>query len=72
MVCGGFANAWYLSHTQEALAELRSQGLPEDAYVQALAKRGGTSSAASLGFLMVFLFAVVVILSLSDLLLKGS
>lgn len=72
MVCGGFANAWYLEHTQEAVTELRSQGLPEEAYLQELAKRGGTNIAASLGFLVMFLVAIVVLISLSDLLLQGS
>ncbi|MEA2561693.1 MAG: hypothetical protein QOH06_3197 [Acidobacteriota bacterium] len=72
MVCGGFANGWYLSHTQEAITELRSQGLPEEAYLQALAKRGGTSTAASLGFIIIFLFAMLATLSLSAQLLRGS
>jgi hypothetical protein len=72
LVCGGFANAWYLSHTQEAITELRSQGLPEDAYLQALAKRGGTNMAASLGFMIIFIVAMLAILSLSSLLLQGS
>ena len=65
MVCGGFGNEWYLSHTQKAIDEVRSQGLAEDSYLQALAKRGGTSYAASLGFLVLFLVAVLFIVSLT-------
>jgi hypothetical protein len=69
IVCGGFANAWYLEHTQEAITELRSQGLPEYAYLQELAKRGGTNIAASLGFFIMFIVAMVVETLLTDLLL---
>jgi hypothetical protein len=70
IVCGAFGNAWYLSHTQAAIAEVRSRGLPEDACLQALAKRGGTRFAASLSFLIAFFAAVFVISLLSDLFLK--
>lgn len=65
MICGGFGNEWYLSHTQEVIAQVRGQGLPEDAYLQELAKRGGTSFAASLGFLAAFAVGVVVIVALT-------
>jgi hypothetical protein len=70
IVCGGFGNAWYVSHAQKTIAEVRSQGLAEDAYFQALAKRGGTSAAAALGFLTVLFFAAVAIALLSELSLK--
>jgi hypothetical protein len=68
IICGAFGNRWYLSHTRKAVAEVRSQGLPEDAYLQALSRRGGTNIAASLGFLLLFLVTVVLILFLLDLL----
>ena len=70
IVCGGFGNDWYLSHSQKVTTEVRNQALTADAHFQALAKRGGTSVAASLGFLLVFLFAAVVVAFLSELLLK--
>jgi hypothetical protein len=70
IVCGVFGNDWYLSHSQKAITEVRNQALAADAHFQALAKRGGTSAAASLGFLMVYLFAAVVMAFLSALLLK--
>jgi Protein of unknown function (DUF2628) len=72
MICGGFGNAWYLSHTQKAIPAVRSQGFTGDAYLQALAKRGGTNIAASLGFLIIFIVIAGVIISLSDMLLKKS
>jgi hypothetical protein len=70
IVCGAFGNDWYLSHSQKAITEVRNQALAADAHFQALAKRGGTSAAASLGFLMVLLFAAVAMAFLSELLLK--
>ena len=70
IVCGAFGNDWYLSHSQKAITEVRNQALAADAHLQALAKRGGTSAAAALGFLMVLLFAAVVIGFLSGLFLN--
>ncbi len=58
IICGGRGNRWYLSHARRAVAELRSQELPEDAYLDALARRGGTNIAASLGFFTLFMAAV--------------
>jgi hypothetical protein len=70
MVCGGFGNAWYLSHTQEAVTKVRGQGLADDIYLQTLAKRGGTSIVASICFSIGFLLVTVVAITLLDLLLK--
>jgi hypothetical protein len=70
MVCGGFGNAWYLSHTQEAITQVRGQELTGDVYLQALAKRGGTSIVASICFLIAFFFMAGVVVIFSDLLLK--
>ncbi len=58
IICGGWGNRWYLSHARRAAAELRSQELTEDAYLDALARRGGTNIAASLGFFALFIAAV--------------
>jgi hypothetical protein len=57
IVCGTFGNAWYLAHAKREIARVRALGLPDDAYHEALAKRGGTSFVGSLG--LVFLFLVV-------------
>jgi uncharacterized protein DUF2628 len=54
VVCGAFGNRWYLTHAQKAVAAVREQGLSEDAYLQALSKRGGTNALAALGFLLLF------------------
>src|SRR5215207_976016 len=67
IVCGGFGNAWYLSHAQKTIGKMRSQGLPEDAYFKALIKRGGTNITASLGFLLLFILAMGVVVVLSEL-----
>ena len=71
IVCGWLANEWYLSHARKAISEVRSQGLSEEAHLEALAKRGGTSLAASLGFLVVFLLAAFAALILLEFFLKG-
>ena len=72
IVCGWLANEWYLSHARKAISEVRSLGLSEEAHLEALAKRGGTSLAASLGFLVIFLFATFAALILLELFLKGA
>jgi hypothetical protein len=70
IVCGGFGNEWYLSHAQKVIAEMRSRGLAEDAYFEALAKRGGTNIAASLGFLLLFIITDVLMTILLELFWK--
>jgi hypothetical protein len=58
-MCG---NGWYLSHAQRVIAEVRPEGLEEDAHLKTLARRGGTSLGAAVGLillLMVLQFAVV-------------
>jgi Protein of unknown function (DUF2628) len=70
IVCGAFGNAWYLSHTAQIIAEVRSQGLTEDVYFQELAKRGGTSIAAAAGFLIGGIIAMYFVLFWSELLLE--
>jgi hypothetical protein len=71
IVCGWLANEWYLSSARKAISEVRSQGLSEEAHLEALAKRGGTNLAASLGFLVIFLLASFAALILLKLFLKG-
>jgi len=71
IICGVFGNRWYLSHTRRAVAEVRSQGLPEDAYLQALSRRGGTNLAASLGFFVAFLIAAFAAMFVLELLFAG-
>jgi|CXWL01.1.fsa_nt_gi hypothetical protein len=66
IVCGGYANDWYLSHARKIIAEIRDQGLPEDAYFEALARRGRTSLLASSSFMVIFFLAGVVTLSLLE------
>jgi hypothetical protein len=70
IVCGGFGNEWYLSHAQKVITEMRSRGLAEDAYFEALARRGGTSIAAVLGFLLLFIVTEVLITVLVGFFLK--
>jgi hypothetical protein len=71
MICGGFGNAWYLSHAQKTINEVREQGLTEDSYFNALARRGGTSIAASLGFLLLGIVAMAILVLLSESIFKG-
>ena len=70
IVCGWFANEWYLSHARKAISEVRSQGLSEEAHLEALAKRGGASLAATLGFLALFLLAAFVAVILLEFFLR--
>ena len=54
LVCGFFANSWYLAHTKREIAEVRAMGLSDTAYFDALARRGGTNLLAALGFFVLF------------------
>ena len=71
LVCGGFGNAWYLSHAQKTISEVREQGLTGDAYFKALTSRGGTSLAASLGVLLLGIAAMAMLVFLSESIFKG-
>jgi len=55
IICGMFGNAWYLAHAKREIARIRELGLDDDAYYEALARRGGTSLLASLGLFCLFL-----------------
>lgn len=67
VICGAFGNGWYLSHARATITGIRSQRLEGEAYLQMLARRGGTSLLAPLGF-MVALFG----LAFAYLLNKGA
>jgi hypothetical protein len=71
IICGAFGNRWYLSHARRAIAEVRSEGLPEDAYLQALARRGGTNLAASLGMFVAFVIGAFGAMLLVSSLFEG-
>ncbi len=58
LVCGGYANRWYLSHARRHVAEVGSSGLEGNYLAEALAKRGGTSLVASLGLFALFIIAM--------------
>ncbi len=69
ILCGFRANAWYFEHTKRQIARIRAMGLKDDAYFEALARRGGTSLLASLGFfvlLMLGLFLVLFVIVFLD------
>ena len=55
IVCGAFGNQWYWAHTRKTIAKIRSQSLAEEIYLKTLAKQGGTSMIAALGFPGLFL-----------------
>ena len=57
LICGAYGNRWYLSHARAAVSEHSREGLPGDALLETLSKRGGTNLAASLGM---FALAIVV------------
>ena len=65
VTCGALGNRWYLTQARAIIGDARAQGLDEDALDAKLAKRGGTNTAAALGFLvMIFIsqFAVLILL----------
>ena len=71
IVCGAFANGWYLAHVQREVAKIRLLGLEGDAFRQALARRGGTSLLACFGTLCLYLVAIIAVLLATDLVLYG-
>jgi hypothetical protein len=72
IICGRWGNQWYLSRTRRAVAELRSQELAEDVYLDALGRRGGTNIAASLGFFALFIVASYGFVFALELLFQGA
>jgi hypothetical protein len=72
IVSGMCGNGWYLSHARRVIAEVRSQGLEDDAHLKELARRGGTSLGASLGLLLLFAVAMIAVnLALAALFHQG-
>jgi hypothetical protein len=57
IICGAYGNRWYLLHATKVISDIRAQGLDQEAMLEALSRRGGTSLGASLG--LFFLFMVV-------------
>lgn len=70
IVCGFFGNAWYLTHTQRAIATARSQGLEDEHLLFVLAQRGGTSLLAAFG--LVFLGFVLIALLVLGLIVAAT
>ncbi len=56
VVCGTYGNRWYLSHARKVIANVHAQDLEKQMIPQVLSKRGGTSFAATLMFLLAFFF----------------
>ena len=54
-ICGACGNSWYLAHARKIIAEVESEGPDRETRFQMIAKRGGTSFASSLGFLILML-----------------
>jgi Protein of unknown function (DUF2628) len=71
IVCGAFGNAWYLAHTRREIARIRALDLSDDAYREAVARRGGTSFLASVGLFCLFLAVVFVVVIAIQLILSG-
>jgi hypothetical protein len=49
LVCGMFANGWYLSHARRKIAAARAQGLEGEQLLFTLQQRGGTSLLGAFG-----------------------
>ena len=67
IICGAYGNRWYFSHARAAVAELGRETLAEEPLLEALSKRGGTSVAASIAMLALFIavgIATLLVLSL--------
>lgn len=71
IVCGSFANGWYLAHVQRQVTKIRQLDLEGDAYRAALARRGGTSFLACFGTLCLYTVAIIGVLLATDLVLYG-
>jgi hypothetical protein len=61
ILCGAFGNAWYFAHARRAIGVIRGRDLPDEAYHEALARRGGTSVLATLGLLCLFIGVLFVV-----------
>jgi hypothetical protein len=61
IICGIFANAWYLAHAKREIVKIRASGLKDEDYYQALARRGGTNLFASFGFFLLLIAALILL-----------
>jgi hypothetical protein len=64
VICGIYGNSWYFAHTKRSIAKIRAMGLPDDTYFAELARRGGTSLLASLGFILLLIVVTFIALDL--------
>ncbi len=71
IVCGAFGNRWYLSRVRREITNLKSQGLPEEAILETLSRRGGTSIAASIGFFVLFMALIFVVAATFGMIFAG-
>ena len=72
IICGAYGNRWYLSHARAVVSELSGAGLRDDALMQMLSKRGGTSVAASLGMFVLFIVVLLATFIPLEFLLYGN
>jgi hypothetical protein len=61
IVIGIESNRWYLARALRVINKVRSRCLPEEAHLKALSRRGGTSLGASLGLIVLFIVASIVL-----------
>lgn len=71
LVCGSYGNRWYLSHARHVIADVRTQGLEEQALIEKLSKRGGTSLASALGLFSLYMVVSCAALIILDILFYG-
>lgn len=60
IVCGLYANAWYLKHAQKAIATTQAQGARGDELLFVLSKRGGSSMLAVFAAMFLSFVAMIV------------
>jgi hypothetical protein len=58
IVCSSYGSLWYWKHTISKIRKLRSRGLSDQAYFDALARRGGTSVAGAISAFVVIVALV--------------
>lgn len=71
LICGTYGNKWYLSRIRSEIIELKSQGMPEDAYLQSLSRRGGTNLAAAIGLVTILMSAMIAVFLALDFVIGG-
>lgn len=71
VICGAYGNRWYLAHATNVIMQVRAQELPENAFMDAISKRGGTSVGAALGYFAVSVAAIFVACFVLSLCIHG-